>query len=106
MLTGVLQSVTLPARHLQSRQTRPGKSPYGISGLWQPSVHSDVAFLSFDVGHADMSFFLSETSSGLGVGEAQRFQAGWSSLAGLAALASLAELAALNKPGQPSLYIP
>ena len=22
----------------------------GITGLWQPSVHSDVAFCSFDVG--------------------------------------------------------
>ena len=22
----------------------------GITGLWQPSIHNDVAFLSFDVG--------------------------------------------------------
>ena len=28
----------------------PEKVTTGITGLWQPSVHSDVAFWSFDVG--------------------------------------------------------
>ena len=31
----------------------------GINGLWQPSVHSNVAFLSFDVGssyHCEAEF--------------------------------------------------
>ena len=31
----------------------------GITGLWQPSVHSDVAFWSFDVGssyHTEAEF--------------------------------------------------
>ena len=49
------------------RSFRPGKFPArgvrkvttGITGLWQPSVHSDVAFWSFDVGssyHCEAEF--------------------------------------------------
>ena len=36
-----------------------GKVTTGITGLWQPSVHSDVAFWSFDVGssyHCEAEF--------------------------------------------------
>ena len=35
------------------------KRTTGITGLWQPSVHSDVAFWSFDVGssyHTEAEF--------------------------------------------------
>ena len=41
----------LVASYVQGIEARgDGKVTTGITGLWRPSVHSDVAFRSFDVG--------------------------------------------------------
>jgi len=47
----------LVPRSYEARDAR--KVTTGITGLWQPSVHSDVAFCSFDVGssyHTEAEF--------------------------------------------------